>query len=268
MFIDIHAWCATDGYPIGYALERLSSEGHNMATTSEFNAWLFDYGWILTDSSVDRQLSECDKLSIRRISEMERKEIAVAKSHLSSYCKDPSRCYCSEYLQRIELSRFGREEDYVRLSDDYRQWVAEKTGESKVDEDSADMKAPEETPYDRRKRQLDTSFNETVEQMGIDDPGFSDVYEWMQPYIAAIDFKDCFVDCSRARRWVDFNLACKNEYFVSVTGRLDADDHIVYFAIARDRENLIIDQDNLEDLKGKINEALDIIEEKQSLWNP
>lgn len=267
MFVDIHAWCATDGYPIGYALERLSSEGHNMATTSEFNAWLFDYGWILTDSSEDRPLSECDKLSIRRISEMERKEIAVAKSHLSSYCKDPSRCYCPEYLQRIELSRFGREEDYVRLSDDYRQWVAEKTGESKVDEDSADMKAPEETPYDRRKRQLDTSYNETVEQMGIDDPGFSDVYEWMKPYIAAIDFKDCFVDCSRARRWVDFNLACKNEYFVSVTGRLDADDHIVYFAIARDRVNLIIDQYNLEDLIGKINEALDIVEEKYSIWN-
>ena len=128
------------------------------------------------------------------------------------------------------------------------------------------MKAPEETPYESRTRMLKVSYEEAEERVNPEDPGFKDVYDWMQPYLAAIDFESCHIELSQSKRWVDVEFVCKNHYFVSVTGSLDSNRQDVYFSITRNRKNLITDNYKLDDLVAKINEALDIVEEESSLW--
>lgn len=264
MNININAWCVSDSLPVRYALTMLSQNGHDMRTTSELNAWLFNYGWRLTDSSVDRMLCECDDLSICRISGADEQEISRAKRQLSARYPNPSRMYCPEYLSRINLTRFGRDEDYVRTLPDFNEWARSVLGDET--DDDADMKAPEETPYERRTRMLNVSYEEAEERVNPEDPGFKDVYDWMKSYLAAIDFESCHIELSQSKRWVDVEFVCKNHYFVSVTGSLDSDRQDVYFSITRNRKNLITDNYKLDGLVAKINEALDIVEEEQSIW--
>ena len=265
MNISINSWCVSDCLPVRYALTMLNQTGHDMRTTSELNAWLYNYGWRLTDSSVDRMLCECDDLSICRISGFDQTEISRAKKQLAR-CPNPSRMYCPEYLSRINLCNLGRYEDHVRTLPDYKEWARSILDNDTDDE--ADMKKPEETPYERRTRMLKVSYEEAEERVKPEDPGFRDVYDWMKSYLAAIDFESCHIELSQSKRWVDVEFVCKNHYFVSVTGSLDSSLHDVnvYFSITRNRNNLITDKYKLADLVAKINEALDIVEEEHSIW--
>lgn len=108
------------------------------------------------------------------------------------------------------------------------------------------------------KLMLKKSFEESFKIINVDD-SFVTTFDKMAESIQSLNFKDCFVDVSQKRRRVDFNLAFDNDIFVSIAQDVDsADSDEVMFAISHKKENVVIDQMNLQCLINKIKELPEI----------
>lgn len=101
-------------------------------------------------------------------------------------------------------------------------------------------------------KHLDNTFESQFKASDTDREVFRVAYDKLADVVANWGVLDSFVDVSRSRRVIDFNLVLAHDIFVSVATLLDDDKEDVMFSIARNGRTLVIDKLPLAMLNDKI----------------
>ena len=113
--------------------------------------------------------------------------------------------------------------------------------------------------FQQRKESMDIlckSFVENFDDGQTDIERFSPLFKTMSAQLCELKIDDAFVDVSRKRDLIDFNLNLENGYFLSVAKTLSETDNSVMFAIAKDQQTLVVDEMPLADLIREVKEIV------------
>ena len=115
------------------------------------------------------------------------------------------------------------------------------------------------TAFQQRKESLNIlckSFVENFDDGQTDIERFAPLFKTMSAQLCQLKIVDAFVDVSRKKDLIDFNLNLKNGYFLSVAKTLSETDNNVMFAIAKEQQTLAVDEMPLADLIREIKELV------------
>lgn len=115
------------------------------------------------------------------------------------------------------------------------------------------------TAFQQRKESMDIlckSFVENFDDGQTDVERFAPVFKTMSAQLCQLKIVDAFVDVSRKKDLIDFNLNLKNGYFLSVAKKLSETDNNVMFAIAKEQQTLAVDEMPLADLIREVKELI------------
>ena len=82
------------------------------------------------------------------------------------------------------------------------------------------------------------------------------LFKTMAGPLSQLTIKDAFVDVSRKKGMIDFNLNLEKGIFLSVAKRTDEISDDVMFTIARNHETLVIDEMPISELMPKVSEII------------
>ena len=85
---------------------------------------------------------------------------------------------------------------------------------------------------------------------------FMSLFKTMAGPLSQLTIKDAFVDVSRKKGMIDFNLNLEKGIFLSVAKRTDEISDDVMFTIARNHETLVIDEMPISELMPKVSEII------------
>lgn len=101
-------------------------------------------------------------------------------------------------------------------------------------------------------RKLQDSFYENFDENQDDIEHFLPLFKTMTRELCRLPIEDVFVDVSRKKSMIDFNLNMQEGVFLSVAKTIgDASDNVM-FSIARNHNTLVIDEMPLHDLMRKV----------------
>lgn len=100
------------------------------------------------------------------------------------------------------------------------------------------------------------SFHENFAEGQEDIDVFWPLFKAMASQLSALRLEDAFVDVSRKKGMIDFNLNLEKGYFLSVAKSIDETSNGVMFAIAKDHQTLVIDEMPLEELIHEVREVV------------
>ncbi len=100
------------------------------------------------------------------------------------------------------------------------------------------------------------SFSENFGKGQQDIGDFMSLFKSMAGPLSQLTIKDAFVDVSRKRGMIDFNLNLEKGIFLSVAKRIDETSDDVMFSIARNHETLVIDEMPMSELMPKVSEIM------------
>ena len=115
------------------------------------------------------------------------------------------------------------------------------------------------TAFQQRKESMDIlckSFVENFDDGQTDVERFAPVFKTMSAQLCQLKIVDAFVDVSRKKDLIDFNLNLKNGYFLSVAKKLSETDNNVMYAIAKEQQTLADDEMPLADLIREVKELI------------
>lgn len=115
------------------------------------------------------------------------------------------------------------------------------------------------TAFQQRKDSLDIlckSFIENFDDGQTDIKRFAPLFKSMSAQLCQLKIVDAFVDVSRKKDLIDFNLNLKNGYFLSVAKTLSEPENTVMFAIAKNQQTLVVDEMPLADLIREVKEIV------------
>lgn len=95
---------------------------------------------------------------------------------------------------------------------------------------------------------LFASFHENFEDEQSDMDRFFPVFKFMAAQLSQLRLEDAFVDVSRKKSIIDFNLNLEKGYFLSVAKSIEETSDNVMFAIAKEQQTLVIDEMPLSEL--------------------
>lgn len=101
-------------------------------------------------------------------------------------------------------------------------------------------------------RKLQDSFYENFGDNQDDIDRFLPLFKKMSKELSRLPIKDVFVDVSRKKDMIDFNLNMQEDVFLSVAKTVDESSDNVMFSIARNHNTLVIDEMPLRDLMRKV----------------
>ena len=100
------------------------------------------------------------------------------------------------------------------------------------------------------------SFHENFEDGQTDMEYFMPLFKQMAMQLSQLQLQDAFVDVSRKRNLIDFNMNLRKGYFLSVAKSPEEASDNVMFAISKEQQTLIIDEMPLIDLMREIREIV------------
>lgn len=100
------------------------------------------------------------------------------------------------------------------------------------------------------------SFSENFGKGKQDIGDFMSLFKTMAGPLSQLTIKDAFVDVSRKKGMIDFNLNLEKGIFLSVAKRTDEISDDVMFTIARNHETLVIDEMPISELMPKVSEII------------
>ncbi|MBQ8273959.1 MAG: hypothetical protein IJZ11_05475 [Bacteroidaceae bacterium] len=100
------------------------------------------------------------------------------------------------------------------------------------------------------------SFSENFGKGQQDIGEFMSMFKTMAGPLSQLTIKDAFVDVSRKKGMIDFNLNLEKGIFLSVAKRTDEMSDDVMFTIARNHETLVIDEMPMSELMPKVSEIM------------
>ena len=109
-------------------------------------------------------------------------------------------------------------------------------------------------PWQRKvaARKLQDSFYENFDDIQDDIERFRPVFKAVSRELSRLPIEEVFVDVSRKKNMIDFNLNLQEGVFLSVAKTVDETSDNVLFSIARNHNTLVIDEMPLRDLMRKI----------------
>lgn len=99
---------------------------------------------------------------------------------------------------------------------------------------------------------LRASFESHFKESDADREVFKLVFDELASIVVQWGIQDSYVDVSRTRMLVDFNLALAHNLFVSVAKEPTKESHEVMFTIARNGRTLVIDKMQLNELNARV----------------
>lgn len=119
--------------------------------------------------------------------------------------------------------------------------------------------------FSNRQKMLDDSFEAAFNDEKADYEMFFPTFEQLKASVRKLDFKGCFVDVSRSRERVNFNLSFNGGLFVSLAKTVDStESNDVMFSISRNKRKIIISQMDVDELIEKIKDVQEIIKEAET----
>lgn len=100
------------------------------------------------------------------------------------------------------------------------------------------------------------SFKINFDEGRTDIGHFIGVFQTIARELSQLKIKDVFVDVSRKKDMIDFNLNMADGLFLSVAKTTSEESDEVMFTIARNHQTLVIDEMPLRDLMAKLNNVL------------
>lgn len=100
------------------------------------------------------------------------------------------------------------------------------------------------------------SFFENFNDGQPDMERFIPLFKKMAAPLSQLKLEDAFVDVSRKKGIIDFNLNLENGYFLSVAKSLEDESDKVMFAIAKEQQTLAIDEMPLPELMREVREMV------------
>lgn len=109
-------------------------------------------------------------------------------------------------------------------------------------------------PWQRKvsARKLQDSFYENFDDNQDDIDRFLPMFKAMSRELSRLPIEEVFVDVSRKKGMIDFNLSMQEGVFLSVAKTLDEKSDNVMFSIARNHNTLVIDEMPLRGLMKKV----------------
>jgi hypothetical protein len=109
-------------------------------------------------------------------------------------------------------------------------------------------------PWQRKvsARKLQDSFYENFDDNQDDIDRFLPMFKAMSRELSRLPIEEVFVDVSRKKGMIDFNLSMQEGVFLSVAKTLDETSDNVMFSIARNHNTLVIDEMPLRGLMKKV----------------
>lgn len=109
-------------------------------------------------------------------------------------------------------------------------------------------------PWQRKvaARKLQDSFYENFDDNQDDIDRFLPLFKAVSRELSRLPIEDVFVDVSRKRGMIDFNLNMQEGVFLSVAKTVDETSDNVMFSIARNHNTLVIDEMPLRELMRKV----------------
>lgn len=111
----------------------------------------------------------------------------------------------------------------------------------------------------QRQQSLDKlreSFYANFEDGQQDFDRFAPLFKTMAKELSALKIDYSFVDVSRKKGMIDFNLNIEEGIFLSVAKQIEEPSNDVMFTIARNHKTLVIDEMPLHELMGKVNNVV------------
>lgn len=96
------------------------------------------------------------------------------------------------------------------------------------------------------------SFHENFGNQQTDMEYFFPMFKMMAAQLSQLKLEDAFVDVSRKKSIIDFNLNLEKGYFLSVAKSMEETSDKVMFAIAKEQQTLVIDEMPLPELMREV----------------